>query len=1124
MICLNFKKTKKIFTLTFLLILILLLSLSNINLTLGITNLDKPNNPVAYASGTTIFLKWEYFYFGLGTVYFEIYEWNGTSWVLKDDTTKYPTTKKTFTGQSFGQHIYKIRAKEILLFTNYSSYTNNLYAYVLKIPTGLKVEYLSNKYHLKLSWNTVDTNSSKIEVWRNTDPGPDFPIKIATLDKTETTYVDTGVLPNTTYKYSLRLIKTDETSINDDSSDWTSEVSLKTFPKGVNSLSGSAQGNKVYLVWNYTNYPSGTTISGFKLYELIKITPLPPLPPIFITNLIDTLPNSVNSKNLVDVSYGSHTYSVRTYNSAGESFENLNLTVYALKTPTNLTATPLSSNSIKLNWDLVDSNATKIVISRSIDGLIFTGLTSISAANKSYIDSSCSPNTKYWYKIKAKIDSNESDFSNTALAKTPPLGSPPSSPTNLSGNIISCNQIDLIWQDNSDDETNFIVERKKEGDCCFVIKATLPANTTIYSDTTVSPNTKYYYRVKAKNSFGDSDYSNEINITTPSCGSVPNAPSNLTLTTISSEQINLNWQDNSDNENGFKIERKIEGGTYSEIQIVGPNINTFSDTGLTPDTKYYYRVRAFNSFGHSNYSNEVTATTLPLGTAPNAPSNLNAQVSSCNEVNLTWNDNSDNENGFRIERKEGSGTFVIIATVGVDSNSYIDTTVEENKTYTYKIFAFNEYGENSSNEKTVTTPPCGTTPNAPSDLTLEVLSSDEIKVKFTDNSDNEDGFKIERKELGGVYVEIKTLSANITEFIDNVNQNTTYYYRVRAFNSYGFSPYSNEANATTPKANLPPNAPTNLIASISSCNEIVITFEDNSDNEDGFKIERKIEGGSYSVIKTLSKNTTNFTDNSVSPNTKYYYRVFAFNAFGNSSMSNEFIIEVPPCGIKPNAPTNLFGEAISKSEITLSWKDNSDNEDGFILERKEEGGAYSPITTIQKDTNKYSDKNLLPDRVYYYRIKSFNSYGESDYSNEVKVKTLKEIETIILRFYIGSTTYYLNDEMKTMDVAPIILEGRTLLPIRYVAEALGATVEWNDIEQKVTIRFKDTVIELWIGKNLATVNGEYKLIDPTNPNVKPIVIPPGRTMLPIRFIAENLGCKVDWNPDLREVKVTYPSE
>ncbi|HQP00108.1 MAG TPA: hypothetical protein PL042_05805, partial [Caldisericia bacterium] len=110
--CLNFKKTKQILTLSLLLILILLLSLSNLNVTFGITNLDKPKNPCAFSSGTSIFLQWEYSYSGLGTVYFEIYEWNGLSWVLKDDTTKYPAVKKTFTGQSLGSHIYKIRAKE----------------------------------------------------------------------------------------------------------------------------------------------------------------------------------------------------------------------------------------------------------------------------------------------------------------------------------------------------------------------------------------------------------------------------------------------------------------------------------------------------------------------------------------------------------------------------------------------------------------------------------------------------------------------------------------------------------------------------------------------------------------------------------------------------------------------------------------------------------------------------------------------------------------------------------------------------------------------------------------------------------------------------------------------------
>ncbi|MGC8758094.1 MAG: copper amine oxidase N-terminal domain-containing protein, partial [Caldisericaceae bacterium] len=78
------------------------------------------------------------------------------------------------------------------------------------------------------------------------------------------------------------------------------------------------------------------------------------------------------------------------------------------------------------------------------------------------------------------------------------------------------------------------------------------------------------------------------------------------------------------------------------------------------------------------------------------------------------------------------------------------------------------------------------------------------------------------------------------------------------------------------------------------------------------------------------------------------------------------------------------------------------------------------------------------------------------------------------------------------------------------------------VERKVTITFKETTIELWIDKNTALVNGEYKLIDSTNPKVTPIVIPPGRTMLPIRFIAESLGCLVEWNGDLKEVKITYP--
>src|SRR4029450_3673278 len=87
----------------------------------------------------------------------------------------------------------------------------------------------------------------------------------------------------------------------------------------------------------------------------------------------------------------------------------------------------------------------------------------------------------------------------------------------------------------------------------------------------------------------------------------PAAPSNLTATAISGTQINLAWQDNSNNENGFKIER-CQGNSctnFAEIAQVGANVTVFSDTGLTPDTQYGYRVRAFNALGDSPYSNIV---------------------------------------------------------------------------------------------------------------------------------------------------------------------------------------------------------------------------------------------------------------------------------------------------------------------------------------------------------------------------------------------------------------------------------------------------------------------------------------------------------------------------------------
>jgi YVTN family beta-propeller protein len=92
-------------------------------------------------------------------------------------------------------------------------------------------------------------------------------------------------------------------------------------------------------------------------------------------------------------------------------------------------------------------------------------------------------------------------------------------------------------------------------------------------------------------------------------GTVPEPPTDLTATSVSTSQIDLSWTDNSDDEYGFKIERRRYGQVFSEIATVDPNVTSYSNTNLSSNTTYYYRVQAYNNAGDSDYTDEVDATT-----------------------------------------------------------------------------------------------------------------------------------------------------------------------------------------------------------------------------------------------------------------------------------------------------------------------------------------------------------------------------------------------------------------------------------------------------------------------------------------------------------------------------------
>lgn len=341
-------------------------------------------------------------------------------------------------------------------------------------------------------------------------------------------------------------------------------------------------------------------------------------------------------------------------------------------------------------------------------------------------------------------------------------------------------------------------------------------------------------------------------------------------------------------------------------------------------------------------------------------------------------------------------------------------------------------------------------------------------------------------------------------------------------------------------------APTNLTATTASSSKINLAWSHDSLNETGYSIERKSGSGDFTEITETAANVNSYSDTGLTANTTYTYRVKALGNGDNvksSDYSNEAsaktsnlividpLIPLDPLFIELDAPAGLEAEAVSDSEINLDWTDESGAESGFSIERKEAGGSFEEIEQTAANTTSYSDSGLDADTKYTYRVKAIGNgliILDSDYSNEDSATTEETPQNpqnpaqTVMRYYIGSLDYFVNDQAQSMDTAPIIKDGRTLLPIRYVATPLGAAVDWNAAEQKVTITMNGKIIELWINGSTARVNGVNTPIDPNNPNVTPIIVPPGRTMLPLRFIAENLGCQVDWNQALQEVKVTYP--
>ena len=173
------------------------------------------------------------------------------------------------------------------------------------------------------------------------------------------------------------------------------------------------------------------------------------------------------------------------------------------------------------------------------------------------------------------------------------------------------------------------------------------------------------------------------------------APSNLTLEQIDIESIQLYWQDNSSAEEGFRIDRKIGENNWDEnYQILAENTITFIDSNLTIFDYYYYRIKAFIDNDYSDYI-ESGINFLNLDSLT-APTNLALEQINLESIQLTWQDNSSTEEGFRIDRKIGENEWEEnYQILPENSTTFINSNllVIDNYSYRVRAFANGEFSE-----------------------------------------------------------------------------------------------------------------------------------------------------------------------------------------------------------------------------------------------------------------------------------------------------------------------------------------------------------------------------------------------------------------------------------------------
>ncbi len=921
---------------------------------------------------------------------------------------------------------------------------------------------------------------------------------------TTRTYSDTGLDPNTTRHYRVYASTTAGESLAPSNTD-DATTAMRMNPGAPTGVTVTTSGRTILLVsWTAPTDDGGRAITGYKIEVSTDGT-----------NYDDEIPNTMSTAtSYVDrgLSAGdTRHYRVSAISSEGTgtaSTAGMGTTVASSvmavpSDPTGLAATPSGRTLIQLSWtapsDNGGSSVTGYQIEWSSDGISNWADVEddTESAATTYIDRGLTAGTTRHYRVSAINTTGTGTYSTPAMATTVDgsTNTIPSDPTMLTAAADGPTEIDLSWTAPADNGgsaiTGYRVLVSSNGEEFEDLEDDTETTTTTFSHTGLLGATTHYYQVRAINAQGQSLVSNIASATT-AAATVPNNPTSLAAAADGPMAMDLTWSAPANNGGAVISGYRVE---FSETALTGPwtllvmsqTATTYTHTGRSASTTYYYRVQAINSVGNSTGATASGQTAAP--TRPGAPTSPGATPDGPTRMDLSWtaptNTGGVDIAGYRIE-VGGAGNWEQLV-ASHPSTSYTHTGLTAVTRYDYQVFAINSVGRGPASAAFNASTPVAVVPTVPTSLAATPSGPTIVNLSWSAPENNGGatitGYRIEGStSSSGPWTLLAMSQTGTTYSHTGRRAATVYYYQVRALNSAGMGAIG-AVNATTGAATVP-GAPASIQVRPygRTVLEITWTAPTNTGGIDvsGYDIEWSPTGtGNWNA---LSAEGTMAVHTQLVANFRGYYRVRARNTVGPGAWAQQngrTANNVNPAVASP--PRSLTATASGRTLIELSWDAPSNTGGapvtGYRIEVSSDAGAtWANLAANTGSTvTRYRHRGLTAGAARRYRVRAINSQGNSWPSNTAMATTASG--TSVPSDPTGLTAIVMGQTAITVSwTVPSDNGGENITGYRVEWSADGST-GWTNVDPAhtgTTVSYSDTGLPSSVTRHyrVRAVNGQ----------------------------------------------------